>query len=192
MPNANKLTAPQIVAGLNAIAKKLEAKGIKGEIAIYGGAAMVLAFNARPATKDVDAIFAPAVEIREAAKQVGEELGFPDGWLNDGVKAFVSQKDRREPLKAAMLSNDSLIITTATAEYLLAMKCMAGRIDSVDVQESQDIKDIRFLADRLGIETSDQILDLVGEYYKPSSIPTRTVFLIQSLYPEIEGENALP
>ncbi|HLP48779.1 MAG TPA: hypothetical protein VK469_22755 [Candidatus Kapabacteria bacterium] len=34
-------------------------ENLKGEILIFGGAAMVLAFNSRPSTRDVDALFQP-------------------------------------------------------------------------------------------------------------------------------------
>jgi hypothetical protein len=53
---------------------------------------MVLAFKTRARTKDVDAIFHPPHEIREAARLVQAEMDLPEGWLNDGAKAFVSTR----------------------------------------------------------------------------------------------------
>ena len=51
----------EALANLNG---RLAEEGVIGEICIYGGTAMVLAFNARLSTKDVDAIFNPAEIIR--------------------------------------------------------------------------------------------------------------------------------
>ncbi len=55
---------------------------------------MVRAFKARPATKDVDAIFQPVDVICEAAGVVQAEQGLPEAWLNDGAKGFCSPTTR--------------------------------------------------------------------------------------------------
>src|SRR5262249_61770567 len=65
------------------------------DIAVYGGAAMVLTFPARPATKDVDAVALGEAEfLRHAGKQIGEARNWPQGWLNDAVKGFLSPRQR--------------------------------------------------------------------------------------------------
>lgn len=38
----------------------------RGDVFMVGGAAMAVAYDARPATRDVDAIFHPSSEVREA------------------------------------------------------------------------------------------------------------------------------
>jgi hypothetical protein len=49
---------------------------------VFGGAAMVLAFNAREATRDVDALFEPDSQVIAAAHEVAKELRLPKSWLN--------------------------------------------------------------------------------------------------------------
>src|SRR5262249_21735744 len=80
------LTRATSVEALSRLSNHLKEKGIVGEISLLGGTAMVLAFQARQATKDVDAIFAPAAVMREAARAVAAEMGLPEGWLNDAAK----------------------------------------------------------------------------------------------------------
>ena len=53
---------------------------------------MLLAFNARSSTKNVDAIFEPSAEVRAAASVVLEKLGLPADWLNDAAKGFLPSR----------------------------------------------------------------------------------------------------
>ena len=71
---------------------ELALRGLAGELCIFGGTVMVLAFAARLSTKDVDAIFQPAQIIREVARKIGEANGLPANWLNDAAKGFVSAR----------------------------------------------------------------------------------------------------
>ena len=65
------------------------------EISVYGGSALVLSLNFRVATRDVDAIFeSDRAFIRRAAEQIADEFGRHPDWINDGVKGFLSEKDR--------------------------------------------------------------------------------------------------
>src|SRR5947207_203140 len=64
------LAREQILAALGALSDELGKKGIIGEICLFGGTVMVLAFRARLSTKDVDALFQPTPLIREAARRI--------------------------------------------------------------------------------------------------------------------------
>jgi hypothetical protein len=80
------LNRDTIVMALQRLSDLLGERNVTGEICLLGGTAMVLAFHARPSTKDVDAIFHPPQIMREVA----DELSLPVDWLNDGAKGFVS------------------------------------------------------------------------------------------------------
>ena len=78
---------------LHRLSEKLAQRGVVGEVALYGGAAMVLAHRARLATKDVDAVFVPKKEVYELAAEVATECGAEEDWLNDAVKGYLSDRN---------------------------------------------------------------------------------------------------
>ena len=53
------LTREGILNALQALSDELGKQGVTGELCLFGGTVMVLAFTARLSTKDVDAIFQP-------------------------------------------------------------------------------------------------------------------------------------
>jgi hypothetical protein len=125
---------------LEMLSRRLGERGVKGEVCLFGGAAFILAFQSRQSTKDIDAIFVPTSIVRELVAQIGEESGYAEGWFNDGVKGFIS--DKHSVTAADLPQFENLTVTMPVPEYLLAMKCMAAR---VDLDESKDEQDARFL-----------------------------------------------
>ena len=99
---------------MEALSQELGKRGVFGELNIVGGTAMVLVFQARSATKDVDAIFEPAAEMRSAAAAVGEQLGLPGDWLNDAAKGFLSANADFVPLESLDMAH--LRVQAPTAE----------------------------------------------------------------------------
>ena len=74
-------------SALNELGQRAHAEGKTIEIAIYGGAALMLTYDWRMATRDVDAVFeADRQTIRRLTVAMAEEHGWDHDWLNDGVK----------------------------------------------------------------------------------------------------------
>lgn len=136
---------------------------------------MCLAFAARPSTRDVDAYFVPTKVIRQAANRVTLEQGVDQGWLNDGVKAYLSPHGDYEPF----LELSNLKVFCAIAEYLLAMKCMAMRLG----EEFQDLDDVRYLLRNLGITSYDKALAVISKYYPLDKFPQKTLYVLEELLP---------
>lgn len=168
----------QIVAYLNRLSALLVARNVVGEIVLYGGAAMVLAHKARLSTKDVDAVFDPKATVYQAAAEVTRECGAAEGWLNDAVKGFLSDKGETRP----MFDLPGLKVYVAVPEYLLAMKCMSMRLG----KDETDIKDIRFLMAHLGLRGAEGVLAIVERYYPRNRIQPKTRFAIEELCQELE------
>ncbi len=178
-----KLTKEKILTALDAINVLLEQKGIIGELCIFGGASMILAFDARPSTRDVDAVFVPKSEISKAAEQVAETLDLPASWLNHGVKGFVSATG--DLTDAGMPQWPNLRILRPSSRYLLAMKCMASRVAGYDTGGDQE--DIVRLCNELNFTQTEQILDVVSSYYPTNLIPAKTAFFVEEIAELLKG-----
>ncbi len=175
------LSREAILKAFQALSGELARSGATGELCLLGGTVMVLAFAARPSTKDVDAIFQPTQVVREAARVVGEANNLPAHWLNDAAKAFVSV--RHETTPAGLPQFPNLRLTMPTPEYLLAMKCMASRIGAVE-GEADDVSDIVFLIRRLHLTSAPAVMDIVAAYYPKDKVPVKAQYLVEGLFAE--------
>ncbi len=177
------LSREMILAALSALSDELVKRDVLGEVDIVGGTAMVLAFNARKATKDVDAIFQPTSEIRDAAASVANRLSLPLDWLNDAAKGFLSAAGDFVIIDTLDLPN--LRIQAPTPEYMLALKVMAARVAVGG--ESGDKEDITFLIRLLGISQPDDVMRIVTRYYDPSRILPRSFYLVDEIIEEMQS-----
>ena len=175
------LTREAILRALQTLSDELGKQGVTGEVSLFGGTVMMLAFTARLTTKDVDALFQPTQTIRELAHRIATEQHLPADWLNDGVKGFVSA--RHETTAGNLPQFPHLRLTMPVPEYLLAMKCMAARIGGT-TGEPSDVADIVFLVRHLKLKSAKGVLDLVGQYYPANRISVKTQYLVEGLFEE--------
>jgi hypothetical protein len=160
-----------IVDALTRLDQTLGADGTRAEIFLVGGAVMCVVHHARPATRDVDAWFSEPRDVRAAAQLVAKEMGLPEDWLNDAAKAFVPANAGYETWQ--QLPNST--VSAAAPETLLAMKCAAART-------GQDTSDIRFLAYKLGLRSSKQVLEVVRRYFPEEQLPVRARLLLEEMF----------
>jgi hypothetical protein len=156
--------------------EELRESGTEGELFLVGGAVMCLAYAARPSTQDVDALFRPSTEVRQAAARVAVRARVNPDWLNDGVKGFMSAHGDY----AEYLALDHLRVMIAQPEYLLAMKCLAMRIGS----EFHDEDDVRYLLRHLDIRSFERAVEIITKYYPLERFPQKTLYALGELLPK--------
>ena len=103
-------------------------------VVVVGGAAMVLGYQARPATHDVDGVFVePPLRAvtRQWIRTVAAENAWPEDWFNDAAKGFMVGVSMDRVLFAA----PGIEVWQPLPEQLLAMKLCAWR-DDVDVADA--------------------------------------------------------
>lgn len=165
------MTADEIKQYLEELNDELGAIDVKGEICLYGGAVMCLAFSARPATKDVDAVFEPVSHIRRAAGRIAEAHGLRKDWLNYAVKMFLVPHKRD-----VLIDMSHLKIFVPTPDYLLAMKTLSARANT------HDRSDIEFLINRLSLRSIDEVLNIVRHYYPHKEVKEATHLLLDEIF----------
>jgi hypothetical protein len=120
-----RLSKDDILRALSALAAALP-NGPQVELWVVGGAAVVLLFDARDSTRDIDA-FALDPEanrsLRATAETIAEQLELPPDWLNDGAKGYVRGL---EP-GTVLLETSTLLVRSVSIAQLLAMKLSAWR-----------------------------------------------------------------
>lgn len=151
---------------------RLARRGVVADLYIFGGAAMALAYDARRATRDIDAVFQPHGVVLDEARGVADELGLPHWWLNEQASAYVAPGgDATAP---RVFDHPGLRVAAASPEHLLAMKVLAAR--------RRDAEDIRFLVGHLGLTTSEQVLSLCVEIFPDEEVPGRARLVLDDVF----------
>jgi hypothetical protein len=164
-----QVNAEEIKSYLTELNEELRSMDVKGEICLYGGAVMALAYKARPDTDDVDAIFEPVRYIRRAAGRVAERHGLENGWLNHAVKMLPHEKQ-------ILLDLSHLKVYVPTPDYLLAMKVLSAQVNTMDRA------DLEVLIRELGLKRPDEALTIVKHYYPNKEVKPAARKLVQELF----------
>src|SRR5882672_7764324 len=130
-----------------------------GEIAVYDGGAILLQFDWRKASRDVDARVTSDSShglIMAAAANAASRLGLPRSWLSENVTMYARRGEGAADRVLVGLypspERFGLRVTAAKAPYLLAMKLKAlERTTSRD----RDYHDAVRLAVECGVSTID-------------------------------------
>lgn len=162
----------KIIKFLRQLGKELRKMKVDGELILCGGAVMLLGFNSREITKDIDGIYSPSTEIKEITRKIAEKNSLPYDCLNDRVrysKSFL--KDLR--INSEFYNRfDNLTVYKATTEQMIAMKLVAFRVG-----QSHDLEDLEVLIDRYGEKypiTSKSLFDIIHKHYGDLNILTKS------------------
>jgi len=167
----------QIHKALVRLGEILRVRRVTGEVAIFGGAAIVLGFDFRRATQDVDSLVTSGHgQVMQAAQEVGEELQLPPNWLNEQATIYLS-KHRDFSLFKMYPSEGQfgLRVLLAKPEYVLAMKLLAFSLYAADVD------DIQHLALHLKRTSAENLLSLLKHYYPNEHITPERVLQVTEL-----------
>jgi len=151
----------EIQDGLQRLGELAQAQGLHVRLALVGGAAMVLAYEARQSTRDVDVVILSPAEarlVRNLVKRIAAERDWPEDWLNDGAKGYLVGISKG-PL---LFSAPGIEALSPSIEQLLAMKLCAWR-DDLDISDAR-----RLLQEILqSVSSKDEIWESLEPYLVP-------------------------
>ena len=112
-------------------------RGLPAEMILVGGASVLLNYDFRISSYDIDASYEAESIMKEAINAVGDRFGLPNGWVNDDFKKTASYTPKIVQYSSYYRTfSHVLAIRTVRAEYLVAMKLVSGR------QYKKDLSDI--------------------------------------------------
>ena len=116
--------------------RKIAGKYPPVEITVVGGASVIIDYDFRRATADIDAVVMAKSAMKDAINDVGNENGLPRNWLNDDFKKTDSYTPRLQTFsKHYRTFSNVLEVRYITGEYLIAMKLKAGRTYKHDLSD---------------------------------------------------------
>jgi hypothetical protein len=172
------LNRVEIESALAELADQLNVRNVKTKIYLVGGAVMVLAFDARFTTGDIDGAFHPTDDVFIVAAEIGERRGLGAEWLNNSASGFIPVF--KEPDWQPIYKSGTVEIVEIDERSMLAMKMRAGR-------GSRDRLDIAFLVKRCGITSVDEALALYEEFFPEDPLPDRALPLIDEAIAALDG-----
>jgi hypothetical protein len=161
----------QLLELLDALSQRFQADHTPAHIFIVGGAAMTLAYSAERSTHDIDAVFVPKNTVLAAVRQIADDRGLPEDWLNDAVKGFLPSEDAN-PIP--VYHTEYLQVEVASAKYLLAMKLYSGR-------QTRDRDDSIYLFNLLELNSSTEAMDILEAAYPSALLEARHHYVVQDV-----------
>lgn len=112
MNDRRQLDADGVLALFQEMSDRLTDTGVSAQLFVVGGAAMALAYDRGRLTRDVDALFVPAPEVRRIAEAMSGPHGLEPDWLNDAAKGFLPGADESP---RTVFESESLLVQGAVA-----------------------------------------------------------------------------
>lgn len=192
MPSKGKrLDKDTIVKAFEIMGRYLKDRDVVGEVAIYGGTAILFQFEWRRSTEDVDAVIRTPeseIQVKLAAGYAGTVLDLPDDWLNNDVGGFTPDEEGDDfflPLGSYPSGETpSLMVALAKPEYLCAMKLAALKRPNVG---DKDFDDALRLALEAGIGTAEELQRLYKAFFPNDELDPMAAERLPELVARFQG-----
>lgn len=189
----------ELVAAFEAIGAAALANGTRLELAVYGGAALMLSSNFRFATEDVDiaSLGAPwPAWLTAVVRTIAERNGWAEDWLNDAVTFHLSPlaeraADHFEFGSFPQSGSPGLDVLVPTAPYLLALKLKAMRVLDA-VKGEREAADIRGLMRTLDVDAGGAMAILRRYFPNSAADGGKQRFLLRHIGSPQDGEGDAP
>lgn len=163
-----------------------------GEIAIYGGSAILFQFDWRRTSEDVDARVIGASDhglIMQAADAAARQLDLPRSWFNESVTMYArrleGEQDRVFIGVYPSAGRVGLRVVAAKPNYLLAMKLSALERATID---DRDFEDVVRLATACGVCTVDELRENFRNFFPDQQLPAAAELRLSSISQAVQAK----
>ena len=139
------------------------------ELILIGGASILVNYEFRNSTSDVDCIDVNNILMNDAIIKVSEKYDLPTDWINTDFKITKSYSDKLINYSTyyKTFGNGTLEIRTIKDEYLIAMKLVSGRKYKNDISDIVGIiSEIKKERDISLSVIEKAVIDLYGDMSK--------------------------
>ena len=192
MDEAKRLDRETIERAFRLMGQYLLDRKALGEIAIYGGSAILLQFDWRKASRDVDARVISERShglIIDAAAKAATELGLPRSWLSENVAMYArrgeGEADRISLGLYPSPERFGLRVTAAKPSYILAMKLKALERATSD---DRDYEDAVKLSIECRVSSVGELRDVFRQFFPDEDLPPRAILRLDELASDIRAK----
>ena len=165
---------------------------VLGEIAIYGGSAILFQFDWRRTSEDVDArIISDGHHgvVTRAAEEAARELELPRSWLNENVAMYARRREQEGDRIFVGLypspERAGLRVVAAKPSYILAMKLNALERSTADDRDFQDAVNLGIAS---GVSTVEEIHDVFRRFFPDQELPAASELRLGELAQAIRSQ----
>jgi hypothetical protein len=166
-----------------------------GEIALYGGSAILFQFDWRWTSEDVDArILSDTTHglITQAAEAAARQLDLPRSWLSESVTMYTrrleQEGDRIFIGTYPSPERVGLRVVAAKPTYILAMKLGALERSTAD---DRDFEDAVALGAVCGTATEEALRDVYHQFFADEPLPAAAELRLSELARAIKSRSNL-
>lgn len=159
----NNINKVQLDNYFNELAKiyKKRSHGYQFEFIIVGGASILINYDFRAVTNDIDAYYIHSADIKDSIAKISQKFNISPNWLNDDFKTTKSFSNKLSEFSTYYKTYQNiLIVRTIKDEYLIAMKLVSART------YKNDISDVVGIINSIRKNGNDITLDIIMKAVK--------------------------
>jgi hypothetical protein len=185
LPDSKPLDKAKIEEAFRLMGQYLLDRKALGEVVVYGGSAILLQFDWRRLSMDVDARIISAGNhglVVDAMHYAASELGLLSSWLNESVTMYARKgeenADRVFVGTYPSAERFGLRVMAAKPSYILAMKLAALERFTI---EDRDYQDAINLGAECGVTTVEGLRDIFRKYFAHEQLPRSAELRLRDL-----------
>jgi len=163
-----------------------------GEIAIYGGSAILFQFDWRRTSEHVDARIVAGNHgvVARAAEDAARQLDLPRSWLNESVSMYARRlEEAGDRIFVGVYPSPERVglrVMAAKPSYILAMKLGALERSTAD---DRDFEDAVNLSIACGVRTADELREIFRRFFPDEGLPPASDARLRELARAIQSKS---